>query len=186
MVDLKAETTLTGADLLQMPHGMGERYELIEGKLITMAPASFKHGLVAAQVIHVLMVSNADHKSGRVCSSETGFYTRGDDKTVRAPDAAFISYARLPTGPLPEGFLKTAPDLVVEVISPGDRAGEIEQKTQEWLDFGVRVVWVIYPDSQRVHIHTRAGSHVISAEAPLDGGDVLPGFSIRVSDLFQE
>ncbi len=182
-------TDLTGDDLLDLPTGMGERYELIEGKLVTMTPANFEHGVIALNAGFMLKAYVSQHKIGRVCAAETGFYTRPGKSTVRAPDAAYISYARLPAGPPPADFLRVAPELVVEVVSPGDRAGEIEQKTQEWLKFGVLMVWVVYPESRRVHIYASADPnqpHIRSAEETIEGGDVLPGFQAPISAFFQD
>jgi Uma2 family endonuclease len=188
MADAQTKTALTGDDLLGLPTGMGKRYELIEGELVTMTPAGYRHGVVALQIGFLLKNYNAPHKIGTLCGAETGFYTRGDDKTVRALDAAFIAYTKLSAGSLPDGFLRIAPDLVVEVVSPGDRAGEIEQKTQEWLDFGVPLVWVVYPETQHVHVY--AGRHdqprILTAEDAINGGDVLPGFEVPVRAFFQD
>lgn len=188
MADIRAEM-LTGDDLLKMPSGMGERYELIDGELIALTPASFQHGLVALQIGFLLKTHTSQRKIGRVVGAETGFYTRGDKKTVRAPDVAYISYEKLPEGPLPaDAYLNIAPDLVVEVVSPGDRAGEIEQKIQEWLDFGVRLVWVAYPESQRVHVFAghSGQSRILTAPDKITGGDVLPGFEVSVSAFFED
>jgi Uma2 family endonuclease len=188
MAGTQTKTALTGDDLLALPTGMGQRYELIEGELVTMTPAGYRHGVVALQIGFLLKNYNAQHKLGTLCGAETGFYTRGDDKTVRAPDLAFTAYTKLPAGPLPDGFLRTAPDLVVEVVSPSDRASEIEQKTQEWLDFGVPLVWVVYPETQHVHVY--AGRHdqprILTADDAINGGGILPGFEAPVRAFFQD
>lgn len=77
------------------------------------------------------------------------------------------------------------PDLIVEVVSPNERAGDVETKVGEYLEAGVRLVWVAYPDTKSVHVHTHAGSGVIlGPKATIDGGDVLPGFSALVAALF--
>jgi Uma2 family endonuclease len=74
----------------------------------------------------------------------------------------------------------------VEVVSPNDKASEIEQKIKEWLDFGVDLVWVVYPESQRVHVHSNdRTARILEANETLDGGEVLPGFETSISTLFQ-
>jgi Uma2 family endonuclease len=106
---------------------------------------------------------------------------------VRAADASFMSYARVPANEKPASYLDIAPELVLEVMSPNDKAVEIEKKVQEWLDFGVLIVLVAYPDTKRLHVF-RAGGEVavLTMDDTFDGGDVLPGFTLRVRDLFAE
>jgi Uma2 family endonuclease len=178
---------LTADDLLKLPMGFGQRYELIEGVLVEMSPAGFEHGVVAAIIIYFLTAYAKQTRFGVVLSSETGYRTRKDDKTVRAPDASFMSYTKIPADKKPRNYSDIAPDLVVEVVSPNDSAAEIEAKTQEWLDFGVSMVWVAYPGSNRLHIH-RAGQDikVLSEHDSVDSGDVLPGFSVRVVQFFED
>jgi Uma2 family endonuclease len=125
-------------------------------------------------------------KTGCVASGDVGFYTRGDGYTVRGADVAYISYERMPRDVVEAGYSHIAPDLVVEVISPNDRTGDIEDKTQEWLAFGVREVWNVYPGARSVHIHGRGEIPLIRfAGQTLDGGEVLPGFSVDVAQFFE-
>jgi Uma2 family endonuclease len=186
MAEVQTPAILTGDDLLELSSGMGERYELIDGELITMAAAGFQHGVIGLTIGTLLRIFVSQHKLGRVCAAETGFYTRGNKKTVRAADVAFISYIKLTADSSPTGYLSIAPELVVEVVSPNDKASEIEQKTKEWLDFGVDLVWVVYPESERVHVHSKSRTfHVLEGNETLDGGDVLPGFETPISTFFQ-
>lgn len=111
----------------------GSAYELVEGELRRMAPAGFQHGDVAARIGARLWQYAHDHDLGSVVAAETGFLlSRGPD-TVRAPDAAFVSRHRLPPEDDHTGFLALAPDLVVEIVSPGDRAGDVAGKVSGWL-----------------------------------------------------
>jgi Uma2 family endonuclease len=104
---------------------------------------------------------------------------------VRAPDLAFVCRERLPPENQPRGFWEIAPDLVVEVVSPNDTRAEIQLKVREWIEAGVRLVWVVYPDSRTVEvIRTLLDREELTADDTLDGGDVLPGFSCAVAELF--
>jgi Uma2 family endonuclease len=184
MVQSKAQ--MTDADLLALPMGQGERYELIEGELHVMAPAGGRHGQSVDTISGEFYVFLKAHKLGIGVGAETGFYTRGDNRTVRAPDYAFIRQDNVPSGGLPDGYLTIVPDLVVEVISPHDRADEVDQKTQEWLTFGVQRVWVVYPTTERVFVY-RQGERsptVYAAGDTLEGGESLPGFAVAVEMLF--
>ncbi len=187
MGELQIKERLTGEDLLHMPEDATTGYELIEGELVPMSPTGFEHGGLEGWIYSKLLHWNTLHKLGRLAVGEVGFYTRGDNYTVRAPDVVFISHERLALVENIEGFLRVPPDLVVEVISPGNTAAEIESKTREWFAFGVRMVWLVYPKTQRVHVYTAANrSIILNAEDTLDGGEVLPGFNITVSEFFEE
>lgn len=114
-----------------------------------------------------------------------GFRLRRHPDTVRAPDAAFIAQDRLPAGRRHRGYFEGAPDLTVEVVSPEDRPAEVRAKVREWLEAGARLVWVLWPETRTVSVYPAHGDARDLGEADsLDGGDVLPGFSCRVGDLF--
>lgn len=185
MSDQEATQLMTAADFMTL-QADGYAYELINGRLVEMSPAGYEHGSVAAVIIYFLVEYARRTKRGRVQTSETGFRTRRDDRTVRAPDAAFMPYTKVPETERFQGYLDIAPDLVVEVISPHDSAEAVEAKTQEWLDFGVRMVWNCYPSSQRIHIF-RSGlkSEILTVNDTLEGGDILPGFRVEVSAFFE-
>jgi Uma2 family endonuclease len=176
----------TAADLLDLPDGMGKRYELVEGELREMAPAGGKHGQIVDIISGEFYLFLKAHQAGIGVTAETGFFTRGDNQTVRAPDYAFIRAEKVPPDGLPDGYLAIVPDLVVEVISPHDRAGDVDQKTQEWIDFGVPLVWVVYPTTGRVFVYRQdqRSPTLLTREDTLDGGDMLPGFALPVSTIF--
>jgi len=175
---------LTAEELAALPDE-GGRLELIEGVLQQMPPAGFDHGLISATVASRLDRFALDHGLGRVVGAETGFVLARDPDTVLAPDAAFISADRLPPPGQRRGFAPLAPDLVVEVVSPGDRAAAVTDKALRWIEAGTRLVWVIYPDRRLVAEHLPDGTvHLRQGDDALTGGDVLSGFRVSVSDLF--
>ena len=163
----------------------GRRLELVKGKVYEMAPAGGRHGY-SAMNIGVLMGGHVrSHCLGRVFAAETGFIIQRDPDTVRAPDAAFVSQDRLSADEIPDSYIDLIPDLVVEVVSPNDRSREVREKVEEWLNAGVRLVWVLYPATRSAIIYRslKDVTH-LTADDFLDGEDVLPGFSCRVGDLF--
>ena len=161
------------------------RYELVKGELYEMPPAGASHGSVAMQIGALLSVHVNAHRLGWTFAAETGFVLGRNPDTVRAPDASFVGRDRLPAGELTAGFLELAPDLAVEVVSPGDREREVRDKVKSWLGAGTRTVWVLYPATHRVTVCQAArGVVTLSSEDTLDGGDVVPGFSCVVGDLF--
>lgn len=182
-----SRTLLTADDLLRLSSlTMGaKKLELVKGELLAMRPAGGRHGRVAIRIGHRLDAYVEANDLGEVFAAETGFRIARDPDTVRAPDAAFIAKGRLPAGELPEGFLDIVPDLVVEVVSPNDTASYVQTKVEEWLRAGVRLVWVLYPDTRSVAVFSGLRNvRVLTQADQLDGGDALPGFTCHVRDLF--
>ena len=174
----------TAEELLCLPT-VGRRLELVKGKIYEMAPAGGEHGIVAINTGMFLNFHVRSEDLGRVFAAETGFILSRDPDTVRAPDAAFISYDRLSEEAIPDGYLAAAPDLVVEVVSPSDTRREVREKVEEWLRAGVRLAWVIYPVTRSADVYRSIDdvSH-LSEHDVLDGEDVVPGFACRLGELF--
>jgi Uma2 family endonuclease len=177
---------MTAEELLRLPTGMGERYELVLGELKIMSPAGSRHGLIALSIGSLLRQAVRRGRLGAAFGAETGFVLSRDPDTVRAPDVAFVAAARLPPGDLPDGYFPGAPDLAVEVISPSEAAAEVQRKVNEYFEAGARLVWVVYPDTRQVVVYRSAReSLTLLADDTLDGGDLIPGFASRVAELFE-
>ena len=163
----------------------GKRYELIEGELIEMAPAGGRHGRVGAKIVTRLCLYVERTDLGELLASEVGFFLQRDPDTVRAPDAAFIAKNRLPPEGIPVGFVDTIPDLVVEVVSPNDRAGQLQAKVEQWIEHGVKVVWLVHPESRSIMVYRSLSDvHVRHEGDVLTGDPVLPDFSCPVAEIF--
>jgi len=122
---------------------------------------------------------------GQVFCAETGFLLARDPDTVRAPDIAFVHKDRLSTGAVEETFWPGAPDLAVEVVSPGDTIREIDEKAKAWLAAGASLVWVVNPAWRNVTVYrSPTDIKTLSEDAELTGEDVVPGFRCRVADIF--
>lgn len=162
---------------------MGEgRRELVRGKVIEMSPTGGEHGVTAGRILHYLNAFVLQHDLGDVYASETGFILERDPDMVMAPDAAFIPRERsVPT----REFISRTPDLAVEVVSPNDRDAEVTETVRCWLEHGSREVWVADPAGRHVEIH-RAGRTAVRLfeKDVIEGGDILPGFTLPVSRCF--
>lgn len=159
------------------------RSELVRGVMVVREPAGYRHGEIAARLTKILMDHVDHHALGRVLAAETGFVLATDPDTVRAPDVAFVKRERLPD-PSPVGFATFAPDLVVEVLSPNDRPGEVLAKVADWLTAGTALVWVVDPERRRARVYRADGSEgLVPEDGPLDGEDLLPGFSCQLASL---
>jgi Uma2 family endonuclease len=175
---------LTADDLLALEK-LGKSTELVRGRLIVREPPGTYHGRVQG-VLHVLVGSYVrTHALGAVFGQDTGFKIAADPDTVRAPDLAFVDRTRV-AQIARRGYAALAPDLVAEILSPEDRPGEVLTKVGDWLEAGVRLAWVIDPDRRVASVYRADGSVMtVGSNGDLDGEAVLPGFSFRLSELFE-
>lgn len=178
-----SKTLLTAEDLLAMEGD--ERYELVRGELVEMPPSpGGRHANEAARFAIFLGLHGELRGLGKVFDNG-GFRIERDPDTVRAPDVAFVVRERLPEGDPPEGYLDLTPDIVVEVVSPSDTAGDLQARATMWLRAGARIVWVAYPDTRTItDYRSLTDVKVLTVDDRLDAAPVLPEFSVPVKDLF--
>ena len=151
-----------------------------------MSPAGWRRGQIVDNLSAILSVFIRKGQLGRGFGAETGFLLRRDPDTVRAPDFAFIANSRLPKPDPIEAYWPGAPDLAIEVLSPGDRMGEVDEKIEEWLAAGCAAVWIVDPKLQTVTIYRSLTDVQIKAAGDtLVGDPVVPGFSCAVDELFR-
>ena len=154
-----------------------KRVELVRGVLVVREPAGGRHGRIALNLALQLGNHVNAHDLGAVYAAETGFTLARAPDTVRAPDVAFVRRERLPN-PEPTGFPDLAPDLVAEVLSPGDHPAEALAKVADWLSAGTRLVWVVDPERRAARVNRLDGTEaIVDRDQVLDGEDVVPGFS---------
>ncbi|MBY0491856.1 MAG: Uma2 family endonuclease [Gemmatimonadaceae bacterium] len=172
----------------------GKRVELVRGVLVVREPASFRHGDIAARLAvalrqHLVRERDANGWSqsrGRLAIADPGFTLERHPDTVRAPDVAYVSRERF-SGPFPDGFPELAPDLAVEVRSPGDRPGELLAKVADFLSAGTRAVWVVVPSHEQVHVYRADGAIAVLGVADhLIDAELLPDFDLPVAELFAD
>ncbi len=176
---------MTAEQFWEMPEVPGKRFELVDGELIEMAAAGALHNLIVAILNNLLYTFVSGRNLGLVYGDNTSYLLRRNPDRMRIPDLSFVARARVPADGLPGGFWPIPPDFAVKVVSPTDRVEDVRCKVDEYLESGVRLVWVLWPDDRTVQVHIREmPSRTLGAEDELDGGDVLPGFRVRVGDLF--
>ncbi len=177
-------THVTAEELLNMPAD-GFRYELVRGELRKMSPAGQSHGEYAMSIGAPLAIHVKSNGLGKVYAAETGFKLESDPDHVRAPDAAFISSARLEEVGESDGFVEGAPDIAVEVISPSDRYTDVDEKVADWLDAGTLAVILVDPRRRVVKIHrSMTDIVVLNAEDPLAVDDIVPGWQMPIGEIF--
>ncbi len=179
-----AEKKLVTADELMQMSAEG-RLELVRGEVIEMPPTGFEHGDIAAELAMLLRQYVIAHKLGKVVTADVGFHLQRDPDIVRAPDVAFVANDAIPTGEARSRFIQGPPTLAVEVVSPSDTASDIIERVEDYLRAGAKLVWVIYPSRQQVvEYRSLDQARILRAGDRLDGGDVIPGFSCAVGDIF--
>lgn len=178
------EKTYTAEELLRLPDD-GKRHELVEGEIKTMTPAGNEHGFLALRIASRLEQHVDANNLGRTYAAETGFKIASAPDTVRAPDAAFVSRERVEKVGGVSGFWPGAPDLAVEVVSPGDTHAEVVEKSLAWLDAGCRMVLVAEPERKLVTVYrSREDIRILAGDEIVDGADVVPGWQLPVAEIF--
>jgi Uma2 family endonuclease len=173
---------MTSEELIKLPRGQF-RYELVKGELLTMSPSGYEHCRVIMKLATPLSTYAIANRLGEVIAAELGFKLESDPDTVLAPDISFIKEGRLDGKP--QGYPKVVPDLVVEVISPSERKSKVIRKTELWLAFGVKSVWLIKPQTRTIEIFSANRPRRVLSESDVLVDDVVPGFEIPVSVIFE-
>lgn len=179
-----ATELMTAEEFLMMPDD-GFRYDLVKGELFKMSPVGGEHGVRIGRLTGALSHYVDVNDLGEVFGAETGFKLFRNPDTVRAPDIAFVSKERIPEGEFSEKFWEIAPDLAVEIVSPSETYDEVSEKIDDYLDAGVKAVWIVRSKKKTISIH-RTGQpvKVLTVNDLLDGEDIVPGFKYSIAKLF--
>jgi Uma2 family endonuclease len=159
------------------------RWELIDGCVVPVSPAGARHAVVVARVTRVLGAFVEARRLGVVLAGDAGFILRRNPDTVRAPDVAFVTAARLP-GRAPAAFLEGAPDLAIEINSPGDSWNAVDKKAGEFITAGARAVWAIDPGDETAKTYTLEVSRMLAPGEALTCLELLGDFELHLVDLW--
>jgi len=157
------------------------RHQLIKGELLTMPLPKRFHGRVAANLTMLLLQHAKANRLGDV-QAESGYKVESDPDTVLGPDVSFISQERVDRSD--DGYYDGPPDLVVEVLSPGDRKSYVERKLSIWLETGTRSVWLVNPRRRTVEVISSMSDRRMLHEDDELVDDTIPGFRVKVSEIF--
>jgi Uma2 family endonuclease len=163
----------------------GNRYEIINGELVNVGNSGMEHGNIGIFLGGLIEIFVRQHNLGVTCDSSTAFKLKAGNK--RSPDISFVSKERLiGLKRIPKGFFEGAPDLVVEIISPGNTFEEIHNKIEEYFESGTKLLWIIHPDEKYVLVyHSPQPDRLLRSNDFLDGEDQIVNFKVLVSDLFR-
>ena len=174
---------ITAEELLLMPRD-GRRYELLRGVLVEKMPTGDPHRIAVSRIDLALGNYAEENDYGSTGAGEPGYRLESDPDTVRAPDVVWIAPGRIPAGT--RGYPELAPDLAVEVKSPGNSYAELAAKAGMWLSYGSREVWVADPERVTITVYRPYQEPVTLGEDDvLEGGGLLPGFATPVWKLFR-
>ena len=177
---------LTADEFLRHPAAEGAS-ELVNGEIVYTSPAGAVHHLIGGALFARLWAHVEAHGLGDAFMDNVGYYLPIPGRTrdtVRAPDVSFVAAGRLTS--IPRGFLRLAPDLAVEVLSPENTAADMDARMADYFAAGTRRLWVIDPDRRTVAVHAPdAPARWLGADDTLDAGDVVPGFAVAVAALFR-
>jgi Uma2 family endonuclease len=171
-------------DVVRLNDHEDRLYELVDGILVEKT-VGLEESIIAINIGTLLINFVRPRGLGAVAGADGTLQL--DINLVRIPDVSFSSWERMPGGKIPkEPIPLLVPDLTVEVISGSNTPKEMAEKLREYFEKGVRLVWYVRPRSRVVDVYTRPDHFTrLTASMRLDGGDVLPGFSVQVSELFE-
>jgi Uma2 family endonuclease len=180
-----APVLLTAEQFAERPDP-GYPEELVKGKIVAMPVPKPRHGEICGNSVFIFGAHFRDRELGRVVCNDSGVITERGPDTVRGADVSFYSFASVPKGPFPEGYLDTPPELIVEVLSPSDSWPKALAKVAEYLSAGTVVV-VVLDDKHRVaHVYRADGTtRVLAADEELTIPDLLGDFHVRVGRFFE-
>ncbi len=178
------EALMTIEEFAALPD-TGTSTELVRGRIIEVPPTNFFHGIVCGKIAFFLQLAVERQGSGRVVTNDSGVVTQRDPDSVRGPDVAYYSAARIPPVGRWTGYPEFAPDLVVEVRSPSDRWGELLAKAAEFLRAGVLVVVLLDPETRSACVvEADRAPRNLGPEDTLTFPDLLGDFAVVVGRIF--
>lgn len=183
---MTATKLLTAEDLWMMPEVPGKQFELVNGELVEMPTASHYHNLIVFLLGRLIESFASERDLGYTFVDGVSFVLRRDPDDVRGPDVSFLAKARVTSMDMLLRPWEGAPDLAVEIISPSDRAADIHEKIKAYQAAGTRLIWVVWPETRSMTTYDARGTiSELQSGDMLDGGAVLPGFSVDVARLFE-
>jgi Uma2 family endonuclease len=180
-----AVSLLTAVEYARLPDP-GCPTELVQGEVVELNLPVSRHGQICSRIDRLIGGDVEEHALGHVMANDAGILTERDPDTVRGADVCYISYEKLPPGPLPDRDLDVPPDSVFEVLSPTDLRATNLKKVSEYLEMGVPVVCVVDPEAQSVNLYfPDRPEATLTAEEELTFPQQLPGFRVPVKCLFE-
>lgn len=179
-----ASPRYTVADLDNFPDD-GKLRELVAGQVVEWDAPNRLHGFFMAILAQCIANFVVEHRLGMVLSGDPLIRIQSSEHDARGPDVCFYARGRVPCD-LTSAVGDSAPDFVVEILSPGDRAGDVQRKVADWLRAGVRLLWYVDPETGSTTVYHAGAIASVGPDDELDGSDVLPGFRLRLRTIYDQ
>ena len=179
--DLRQHTV---KDYLALPDNDNKRYELLDGRLIEVAPANEEHGRTGTLLVILLGSYVLTHKLGTIYAAGMAFQIGND---LLRPSMAFVKAGRLEASQRGLAIISLAPDLVLEVVSPSETRADVINKVRKYQAAGVELIWVLRPKKKTVAVYGKddVEPKILGIEDDLEAGEVIAGFKLKIADLFE-
>ncbi len=170
--------------ICDLPENADKILELIDGEIVEKMP-SHKPSKIAMWIVTYFNIHLLEHPVGTISGEAGGFYMPVTGNVFN-PDVGYISKARLPEEP--EREVPMPPDLAVEVKSPTDSKRAMRRKAEKYLENGTQIVWLVFPDEREIEVYSLVDEDVrtVGIDGTLEGGSVLPGFTLPVANIFRD
>ena len=169
----------------ELPERAGVRFELVDGEVVEAPGSSMKHVAIVALIFGTLQRFVREARIGQAFPDGLAYLLQKIPDTIRIPDVSVIPSDRLSESGPTDGYSTIVPALTVEVVSPGNSALELRRRIRDYLEAGVSIVWVVWPEERSISVYRGSMAPLeLTADDTIDGGDILPGFSVKVADLF--
>lgn len=179
-----APRLITAEEFAQLPDS--ERMELVRGEVIESMPPGGEHAEIAGAIVTLLRLW-LKHNIGGYTGVEASYLLSRNPDILRVPDVSYVRKDRIPPSGRPKAYWNIPPDLAVEVISPSETGAGIRAKVRDYLAAGTLLVWTVYPDTREVVVHTADGlARTYGENDIIEDANVLPGFSCKVAEIFEE
>ncbi len=177
VAEKEKKEVFTYEDINNLPEG---HYEVIDGRIKNLAPTGFEHGNLEGLLFNFLYPKLKD--KGYVAVGEVGILIQKDPLRIRAADVVYISKEKVKEKP--KGILETAPDLIIEVLSPSNTVSEIEEKIEDYFKIGVEKVIIISPEHKKVYIHKK-DKNIIESYSFKDNIEFVKGVKGKLEDIIE-
>lgn len=186
VLERQRQTTADLRALYALPENADKTFELLDGEIYEVDTPKPSHNFIGGGFYGFLFIYFQANPIGYVFYDNTGYEMFATDELI--PDVSVILRARFPEPVFPNKF-KFAPEIALEIVSPSNKPRDILKKVQTYLKYSTRLLWVVYPDERLVDVYMPAGGekltlYTVKADGVLTGGNVLPGFTLGLKNVF--